>query len=385
MRLACAILLSTVGWAQAIVDPGRIPRLLNRLEPRADDRALACTVSTFGPGLNFSFRIQAGYVVRVPMAQFTGSRHSWFTLVRITPEGGDRKPVYLISRTRLPDVPKTKAEVEIGGGYLVGEGIYQVRWMMLDETGRVCRKDWRVEAKLTRAERQAKVAMRPNSVAAFSLVGTRDEPKAHDDTTPFRLTILMHAAPMFPRRTHLRASDRMLLIGSLGALLERIPARAVRLVVFNLDQQKELYRKDDFTIEMLDQVEQSINQLELNAVDVAVLRKPMGHVDLLAELVNRERREERPADAVLFLGPSARYEDKLPRGAVEKPGGGPRFFYFQYRPFLRRVVPVTTDSITAAVNELKGKTLVIHSPGEFAKAIDQLERLAPAAGAGGGD
>jgi hypothetical protein len=378
MRLPFAILLSTVGWAQAIVDPNVIPRIVSRLEPRWDDSPLACSVSTYGPALNFSFRMQAGYVVRIPMDQFFGPRHAWFTLVRLTPTEGDRKPVYLVSRTRLPDVPKTKAEVEIGGGYLLGEGRYDVRWMMLDERGRVCRKDWHIEARLSRAERRAKVAMPPNSVAAFSLVGSLGETRARDDSAPFSLTILMHAAPMFPRRTHLRVSDRMLLLGSLGALLERLPARAVRLVVFNLDQHKELYRKDDFGIDLLDQVAQSLNELELNSVDIKVLQQPKGHVDLLADLVNRELRAARPSDAVVFLGPSTRYEDKLPRAALERADPVPRFFFFEYRPLLRRMVPAFTDTLASAVSGLKGKTLIIRTPAEFAKAIDQLEKLAPA-------
>jgi len=376
MRLPLAILLSTAGWAQSIMDPSAFPRLISRLEPRWDDQELACSVSPYGPGLNFSFRIQAGYMVRIPMDQFAGPRHAWFILVRITPEGGG-KPVYLASRTRLPVVPKTKAEVEIGGGYLLGEGAYQVRWAMVDDRGRVCRKDWRIDAKLSRGERRAKVAMSPHTIAAFSLVGSPRERRDHDDTAPFNLTILMHAAPIFPRRTHFRVSDRMLLLSSLGALLERLPAKSVRLVVFNLDQQKEMYRKDDFEIALLDQVAQSMNDLELSSVDVKVLEKPKGHIDLLADLVNRELRGPKLPDAVVFLGPSTRFEDKLPNGAVEKPELMPKFFYFQYRPLLRRVVSSGTDSITAAVGALKGKTMIIYHPADFAKAIDQLEKLAP--------
>jgi hypothetical protein len=374
--LPLAMLVSTAGWPQSIVQADVVARVLNRLEPSWDESALACSVTPYGPALNFSFRIQAGYVLRLPMDQFEGPNHAWFTLMRITPEGGDRKPVYLATRTRLPVVPKTKAEVEVGGGYLLGEGSYQVRWMMLDERGRVCRKDWRIEAKLTRSERRAKVVMRPNSVAAFSLLGSTQEIRKHDDSAPFSVTIMLHAAPMFPRRTHLRVSDRMLLVGSLAALLERLPARSVRLVVFNLDQQKELYRQDDFSVAAIDQVAQAMNDLELSSVDYKVLQKPKGHIDLLADLVNRELVADKPSDAVVFLGPSTRYEDKLPRNALEKLASIPKFFYFQYRPFLRRMAPGTIDTINSTVSGLKGKTVVIHNPGEFARAIDQLEKLA---------
>jgi hypothetical protein len=375
-RLLFAMLLSTALWAQWIVDPNAVPRAMSRFEPRWDDRDLACSVTPFGPALNFSFRIQAGYIARVPMNQYFGPRHAWFILMRLTPEGGDGKPVFLAARTRLPDVPKTKVEVEIGGGYLLGEGGYQVHWMMLDDLGRVCRHDWHIEAKLTRAERTAKVAMRPYTAAAFSLLGSPDEGRVRDDCAPFSVTILLHAAPVFPRRTRLRANDRMLLVGSLAALLERLPARSVRLVVFNLDQQKELYRQDGFSLGAMDQVEQALNELELSAVDYRILQKPKGHLDLLADLINAEVHAGKPSDAVVFLGPSTRYEDKLPREALERPAAIPRFFYFQYRPLLRRVVPSTTDTITMAVSGLKGKTMIIRTPAEFARAIGQLEKQA---------
>lgn len=373
--LAFAILLPAAAWAQSIVDPGAIPFVMSRFEPRWDDRELACSVTPFGPALNFSFRIQAGFIVRVPMGQFFGPGHIWFILARVTPEGGG-KPVFLASRTHLPDVPRTKVEVELGGGYLLGEGRYDVNWMMLDDRGRVCRKEWRIEARLSKAERKAGVSTRPHTVAAFSLLGSPDEARARDDSPPFSVTILMHAAALIPWRTHLRVSDRMLLIGSLAALLERLPARSVRLVVFNLDQQKELYRRDGFTLAALDQVEQAVNDLELNTVDYQVLQKPRGHIDLLAGLVNRERHDANPSDAVVFLGPAARFEDKPPRTVGDRGAALPHFFDLQYRPRLRRMAAFGPDSIAWTVSTLKGKTMIVRSPADFARAIDQLEKQA---------
>jgi hypothetical protein len=77
---------------------------------------------------------------------------------------------------------------------------------------------------------------------------------------------------------------------------------------------------------------------------------------------------------VLFLGPAARYWDNLPPDALRKSAGrSPRFFYLQYRPYYRRT-STFPDVITQAVRKLRGKTLAIHSPGEFARAIEQIER-----------
>ena len=115
---------------------------------------------------------------------------------------------------------------------------------------------------------------------------------------------------------------------------------------------------------------------------VQVLENRRGHVDLITDLVNQEIRAQPPSDAVVFLGPLARYGDKVPRQSLEKNAGlVPRFFYFQVMPFFRAgrgglAAPALPDSIHSAISRLNGKVLVIHTPGELAKAITRLEQLA---------
>ena len=296
-------------------------------------------------------------------------------LTRVTPEGGDRKPVYLLSRIPLPRIPKTNVAVNIGGGYLLGEGVYNVRWMMLDDTGRVCRKSWRTEVRLQPRRPHGK-----GGDAAGYGVGDRpargaDSPAGTDDAAALRMTIFLHAAPLFPRRTRMRPNDMVMLMSTVSSLLERVPARSVRLVLFNLDQQKELYRKDNFLLQDMVQVSQAMTNIELGKVDFQVLQNKQGHVDLLTDLVNREVQAQPPSDVVLFLGPAPRFFDRVPQASLEKPAGrGPQFYYFQLAPFLRQQPAMLTDTIKSAVSRLGGKTMVIHTPGEFAKAIDRLEK-----------
>jgi hypothetical protein len=372
--LAIALLVASACAAQTIVDPGRFGSVLKSLEPRAGEQLLRCEVTPIKPSLNFSFRFQAGYVVRVPMNQYSGAGHGWAMITRITPEGGGQKPVYLASRTMLPSIPKTKVAVEVGGGYLLGEGRYDVNWTLLDDTDRVCRGSWRVDAKLGHSDRQLNLAMPRDTVADFTLRGRRDSRRGADDAAPIRLTVLLNAAPLSPLRTRLRANDRVLLLGLLSSLLERVPARSVRLVVFNLDQQKTLLRQDALAPGALGRVAQALDGIELGLVDYHVLQNPKGHVDFLAGLMNQELRAETPSDVVVFLGPETRYEDKLPQAALEDPhGAAPQFFNLQFRPYFRAGLGLP-DSISRATARLKGKTIIIRTPADFAKAIEQIER-----------
>ena len=369
------VLLTTTGaLAQSVINPGRLSAALKDFDRGFRDLPLQCEVMPIKPALNFGFRFQSGYVVRVPMSQYRGSGHAWTILSRITPAGEGREPVYLIVRTVLPDIPPTRISLEVGGSYLLGEGRYDVAWKMMDDSGRVCSHRWTIDARLTRSERLVKVAMPANTVSDLSLRGV-PQTRQTDDAAPIRLTVLMHAAPLNPRRTRMSPRDHMMLLGTLSSLLERVPVRSVRLVVFNLDQQKELFRQESFVPQSLGQVARSIGALELDLVNYSVLRNRGGHLDLLADLVNGELAAKEPSDVVLFLGPQARTYDKVPRDELEKPPvGGPRFFYFQYRPVFLQQQATFPDTINRAVSRLKGKTVVIHTPGEFAKAIDQMER-----------
>ncbi|HTS32159.1 MAG TPA: hypothetical protein VMH81_40090 [Bryobacteraceae bacterium] len=360
--------------AQTIADPSRFTAAMADFEGSFNAQPLRCEVTPIRPMLNFGFRFQAGYMASVPMSQYLGKGHSLVILVRVTPEGGTGKPVYLGSRIRLPEIPRTKTEMEIGGFYLLGEGHYQVAWKMWDESGRVCRKHWKMDARLTHGEHTVKVALPPETVADLGLNGAPAASPGPDDAPPIRLTVLLHAAPTSPRRMRLSGRDRQMLLGTLSALLDRLPARSVRLVVFNLDQQKELYRDDQFMTQFLYRVVQSLDTVELGTVDMQVLRNPGGHLDLLTDLIHSELTSQSPSDVVVFLGPIARFSDKVPSELLERSGGqAPHFYYIQYRSLMPQPSEFP-DVITRAVARLKGKTLVVHTPGDFAKAIEQVER-----------
>ncbi len=163
------------------------------------------------------------------------------------------------------------------------------------------------------------------TVADFGGTGLPPEPSPPADAPPFRLTILLHAAPASPRRLHLRAYDRILLLSSLSALLERAQPTSVRLEVFNFDKQRVIYGSDDFTLKSMGGVAQALNRLELETVDVKTLQNRSGAVDLLASLIGKETASPKPSDAVVFLGTrgalhrqAARFDDR--GGALEECG-----------------------------------------------------------------
>jgi hypothetical protein len=213
-----------------------------------------------------------------------------------------------------------------------------------------------------------------------------------------------------------QAGDAMALLGALSSLLDLAPADSVRLVVFSLDRQKEIYRRDGFTLQQLEAVRQAMFNLQLGIVDFQTLQHPEGRADLLASLVNGELEAQSPSDAVVFLGPHTQSDDRLSAEMGSREPGAPRFFYLQYQrpatfaaaigqiqvrtgraaslhsasseprsnqnaapaPGPEVVLPsidpyymehAPRDSIVRLVAALKGKTVVVRTPDEFARAM----------------
>jgi hypothetical protein len=328
---------------------------------------------------------------------------------------------------------------DASGTYFPGEGSYRVDWLLVDEAGRTCRKQWFADAD---AGRGVKPAMAPGAVADIALRSSSAPPREPRAPSARHITILLDAAPVpalpggdgpftppvrLPANTGesarpqpirsslpvtvagtvLHPGDHVLLLGTLSALLERFPAFSLRLVVSNLDQQKELYRSDNFGPGGLDDVARTLNQLHLAKVEYRVQQNRMGHIDLLAGLINRELSAEPVPDAVVFVGPRERFHDAFPNGLIHpRHGPAPRFYFLAYQlpAPLREVahagerdalfggsdeydstvrhtdLVVTTapegmpDTVSRAIAKVKGKTFTIETPKQFAKAVEEIAR-----------
>ena len=351
-------------WAQIALDPAKGAQAFHALEPLAGEEMMACSVDAIRPAISYSFKMQAGFVMSVPVRPYAGKSHVWAVLLRVTPDANESKPLYLGSNFRVPKMPASRDSLAFSGVFLVGEGDFTVDFVSVDDTSKVCRKTWHVKAKLNKDEQRMKGLLPPNTAQALYFA-----PKRAADSTPAknRVTILLHAAPAFPRSTQLRGRDRARLLGSLASLLEQLPDTAVRLVAFNLDQQREIYRTNTFNGDSFEKLAEALQQLDLGVVDIRTLNNRKGHIDMLSDLIDSETSSA--PDAVIFLGPTARNTGKVP---AEKSSDAPRFFYFQFK--LMRERPGPPDAIESATKALGGKVISIHTPTEYARAIDQLEK-----------
>jgi hypothetical protein len=359
--------------AQVPLDPELFPELVSRLSnPKHGEDTVPCDLLTYSPHLSFDFRFQGGYSLYIPLRRYSGAQDSIRVVTRVTPQTPSGSPVFLTQTLDLPDVPrKNHAEIQLAGGYFVGEGKYAFDLLMLDSEDRVCRKHWQVEAKRNGANREIPLQIAPGAVAPFTFAAWKAmfDQDRKSAPHPQRLTILFHIAPLFRRNMNLRNYDQEMLLGSLASLLDQIPSTEVKLVAFNLDQQKELFRQENFDGSGWDQLLEAMDRLQLGTISYGALAHRAGHVDLLNKLVDEELAGPSRSRAVIFLGPTARQNDKFaqPPHRAES-ATQPLFFYFEYKPYWFRGGDFP-DVVYHMTRSLDGQVFRIHSPNEFASAI----------------
>jgi hypothetical protein len=369
--------------AQVPLSPAEAAEANRVLDHETAGERLGCSIERKDPSLDFEFRFTAGFTVQCPLKVFEGRKSSLNMFVRVTPEGG--VPVVLGGTRKLPGVPAEMADVtnprklstflEFSGAFTVGEGRYRVEVLALDDQRRTCRKEWAIHVVPHRAVAASPAILEANTVAPADFVPWDGRLKVAGESV--RVTVLLDAAPINPREATLRAWDRLLLLDSLSSLLRAMPCKSVRLVAFNLDQGREIYRNSQFRGgEEFDALRKAMQDLELGTVSYNVLQQQQGWVQMLWNLANVELRANDPSDAVIILGPATRTQMKIEKAKLQpRETSNPQFFYFEYSNRLGYPFP---DSMGTLAKALGGTAFIFHSPQELAQDIQKmLAKLKP--------
>jgi hypothetical protein len=263
--------------------------------------------------LNYAFRFQAGYSIDIPLRQFAGKGKTVRVIARVRPSDGSRPPVCLFQSGALPDIPEgDKPDLPITGGFFLGEGNYRVDLAVFDQAGRLYQARFNLEAALKGRERKVRLELAPGEVQPINSL--RWKPHSESAGRGRRLTILFHAASLYGAPTLPSLYDPALLLSSLSTVLSEVAFDQVRLIAFNLDQERELFRQDRFDVDGFRKLAETLLSLKLSSVPVAALAPGEARHALIDSLVGAEMSSEKPPDAILFL--EARIRTTNRSGAV---------------------------------------------------------------------
>jgi hypothetical protein len=351
---------------QEAVSPDDVPAISKLIDSGVSSKSLKCEVRPWSPFLDFNFRFETGFLASFRPAGKPLVKEV-ITYLRITPEKGG---AVLLRETF--DFPATDAALNaagalprgtvfsVSGAFNIGEGRYAAELLLVDGSNR-CYRRWSVETSKPKKGEAVPLALKPETVTPIA-------PETWDgklDPNGARLAILLDAAPIDPFAAQLHAWDRAMLLQTLGSLLRQVPCRSVELVVFNVEQQRKLFRSERLDASGFSEIEGILKHTEQDTIPYQALRPKSWH-DFLVGLAKEEVSAKDPPDAVVFVGPATRSVEKVPTKQPEIPRS--RFFYFKFH----EVGPVFPDAIDRLTKDLHGTVFPFYSAKDLAQAIQKL-------------
>jgi hypothetical protein len=380
--VALILCVSAPGFAQTVLrgHAGAVPSLvgsdlavLEAKEPRKD---LPCVVSPNKPLLGFDLRFHGSFDISLPLRELAGSENTLTILFRVTPLDSQKEPVYFTQKIRVPPIEEdAKGDAYLHGAFDVGEGKYQVDWLMRDRTERVCAFFWDAAAELPVKDKGLDLEMKPGDIAAieteqFMADPPSDKP-AGDDS--IHVKVLVNFAPQNSLASSLQPADTSALVSILRTIQRDPRISKVSLVAFNLQEQKVLYRQP--VSEQIDfpAVGEAIRNLQLGRVDIGKLQQKNSEAEFLGGLFRDELKDAGgvPPDAVIIAGPKVMLDASVPVESLRIVGEptGP-VFYLNYN--LNPNSNPWRDSIGQAVRFFKGQEYTISRPRDLWFAVSEM-------------
>jgi hypothetical protein len=340
-------------------------------EPRHD---LPCSVTHEKPVLGFDLKFHARYGVTVPLQDLSGSENLLTILFRVRPLDSDGEVSYFTQKIRVPEIEESaKGDAYLEGGFDLGEGRYQVDWLIRDRAERVCSDYWELLAELPAKDRQVGVVVPPNSILAADHEHFRPEPPVErNPDAELNVKVLVNFAPQNARASTLQPSDVSALVSILRTISRDPRIRKFSVIAFNIQEQKVLFRQEKADQIDFPAIGESVKELKLGTVDLERLARKNSETEFLAQLF----RDEIPAgidapDGVIFAGPKAMLEANVSADVFKELGPlSYPVFYMNYNLWPNQIP--WRDSIGHAVKHFRGVEYTINRPRDLWYAVSEI-------------
>ncbi|MFZ5927906.1 MAG: acetyltransferase [Acidobacteriota bacterium] len=383
LAIALAALLAATpllcGQSLIETDPGRALggtdlAVLEAREPRDD---LPCRLTPLKPAVGFDLKFHSGYEVALPMRELAGLENLLTVIFRITPEGAPERTRYFTQKIRVPSIEAdAKGDAYLQGSFDLGEGVYQVDWLMRDRAERVCASFWRAEAVLTAKEKDLVLTLPPATAAAADEDEFADEPPGEKDysSAPLSVKVLVNFAPQNSGAATLQRADTAALVSILRTIQRDPRIARYSVVAFNLQEQRVLYRQEFSDRIDFQSIGEALKGLQLGRVDFTRLQNRNSDSEFLGSLIQSEFkvRDGGPApDGLIIAGPKVMLPGGVPADALREVGETEYpVFYLNYN--LTPQLNPWRDSISQAVRYFKGLEFTISRPRELWSAVTEV-------------
>ncbi len=377
--LACAAISTGGVFAQALLNgPGGTPNLLGTdmavFEARETRKDLPCTVTPQKPTLGFDLRFHSGYDITVPLKELAGSQNLLTVVFRVSEAAKPDFPVYFVQRINVPTIEDdARGDALLQGSFDLGEGKYQVDWLMRDRSERVCSSSWESEAALTPKDKGVEVTLEQGEIAPTDREQFGAEPflVRPEGKTGLNMKVLINFAPQNAQSATLQESDTDALVSVLRCMQRDPRIDRFSVVAFNVQEQKVLYRQDGLNQIDFPAIGEALRNLHLGRVDIARLGQKHSDSEFLGDLLVNELTAPDKPDAYVITGPKTLIEESIPSEKLKSSQGTDLpVFYLNYN-----LTPQATpwrDALSGAVRFFKGQEFTISKPRDLWFAITEL-------------
>ncbi len=309
--LISALLSSPTLFGQVLIsgmEPGGTARLLPSdaavLDLREPRTSLPCAVKPARPELSFDFAFHAGYEVRVRLRDLAGDGDLLTSIFRVTPENSPDRPLYFEQKWRVPAIEEdASGTASFDGAFSVGEGDYQVDWLMRDRSERFCSAYWRISVRLPVKEGPIPGGLAPGAVVATAgELLTEQEPAKHVTEQPLNVAILLNVGPEAPGRAAISPKEKEVLLSILRGIARDPRIGSMSLTAFNLEQSEVIFQQENTRKINFSGLDEAMKSLNLGTVSVAQLADKNSEARFLTQLAAGHAKQA-SEDAVIFVGP----------------------------------------------------------------------------------
>ena len=344
--------------------------VLDEKEPRKD---IPCNVTPEKPILGFDMKFHAGYEVSVPMRELNGGDDLLTIIFRVTPSARPDQASYFTERVTVPKLDeRAGGEAYLEGSFIVGEGEYQIDWLMRDRAERLCSSYWTSNAVLSSREKPIQLSIQPDTVEPTDPEPFREETAvARRDSNGISVKILINFAPQHFLASAMGPLDTAALVSILRSISRDSRVGKFSLVAFNVQDQRIIYRQDESDQIDFPALGESLSSIKLGTVDVSHLNQKHSDTDFLTQLITNEMSHDRP-DALIFAGPKVMMEEGVPADSVKALSEDVSYpvFYMNYNSTPQ--ANPWRDVIGAVVKRLKGYEYTISRPHDLWSAWSDI-------------
>ena len=329
---------------------------------------LPCRVQRFQPQLDYGLRLWSGFGASVRATELGRQPNGRLAVAfRVVPLDRPAPAAYFYQNSPVPRPPEgagiRKVQLNLGGGFLLGEGRYRVDWLLLHSSGRACRASWKLKAK------------GPGRRLAAGQVEAVDAALWHgfapSGASGRRAAIFLHASPVRPRRYVARLSpwDRQVLLSTLSSVLRDGGFGSASVTVFDLQNRRLLFREADIDPRGLRRLARQLAQVDYSTVSLETLAQGPSPRPFLEELLTAGLKSPVPASAFVFIGSRWRGGPKLDGLSPALKEALPRSWFLAFSTPQTLAAP---DSLSSLVRAVRGKVLSIFHPPDLASALREI-------------